>query len=172
MNIEILNVLYEQKSILQHLLELYHYDFSEIDGDELNEHGLYGYRYLDHYWTEEQRIPLFIKVDGKYAGFVLINDYHMGFHSSNINTRSIAEFFVMRKYRRKGVGAYVATTVFNRYPGPWEIRQTANNVAAQRFWRKVIDDYTHGQYKEIVLNDERWNGSIQLFKSTRQSGDE
>jgi predicted acetyltransferase len=172
MNIEIVEVPYEQKSILQHLLELYHYDFSEIDGDELNEYGLYGYKYLDQYWTEEGRIPLFIKVDGKYAGFVLINAYHLGFHASGMDTRSIAEFFVMRKYRHKGIGKYVAKTVFNRYPGSWEVRQTAANTAAQTFWRNVIREYTHGTYEEVVLHDERWNGPIQLFNTVERTTDE
>ena len=172
MHIEILEVHYDQKSVLQHLLELYHYDLSEIDGDELDEFGLYGYKYLDLYWTEEKRIPFFIKADGKYTGFVLINAYHLGFHSANANTRSIAEFFVMRKYRRKGIGAYVAKTIFDHYPGPWEVRQTATNGVAQTFWRKVIGDYTNGQYKEVVLDDEHWKGPVQLFNNATETTNE
>ena len=39
---------------------------------DVNDDGAYGYRYLDHYWTEEGRYAYFIKVSGKLAGFVMI----------------------------------------------------------------------------------------------------
>ena len=73
--LEIVPVSYEQKSILRNLLELYQYETSpfEEDGDgDVNDDGAYGYRYLDHYWTEDGRYAYFIKVSGKLAGFVMI----------------------------------------------------------------------------------------------------
>jgi len=95
---ELVQVQEEEKSVLQQLLELYAYDFSEYDGADLNEHGYYGYTYLDHYWTEAGRSPFFIKVDDQLAGLVLVSDYR--YVATDPATRSIAEFFVMRKYRR------------------------------------------------------------------------
>ncbi len=43
------------------------------------------------------------------------------------------EFFVMRKYRRKGVGEIVAREVFDRLPGTWEVGQIAPNEVARKF---------------------------------------
>lgn len=53
--------------------------------------------FLDHYWTEAGRHPYFIRVDGTLAGFVLIREIAMAYYS-------VAEFFVMKKYRNQGVG--------------------------------------------------------------------
>lgn len=49
MNIALEVVSYPQKSILRNLLELYAYDFTEFIPDDVDQHGLYGYKYLDHY---------------------------------------------------------------------------------------------------------------------------
>lgn len=53
-------VSYEDKLILQNLIQLYRYDSSEYDGHVLNKHGLYQYKYLDHQWTDEYRRTFFI----------------------------------------------------------------------------------------------------------------
>lgn len=49
MNVLLKKVPFEGKQVLMNLIELYQYDFSEFDKGDLNIHGLYGYRYLDHY---------------------------------------------------------------------------------------------------------------------------
>lgn len=147
------------KPILRQMLELCQYDASETDGSDLDLHGCFGYAYLDHYWVESGRHPFLVRADGRLAGFVLVNG-HVYLAGSE---RAIAEFFVMRKYRRRGVGKTAAFQIFDRFRGRWEIRQTATNLAAQVFWRKIITDYTAGQYHEIILHDERWQGPVQFF---------
>jgi predicted acetyltransferase len=50
----------------------------------------------------------------------------------------MSEFFVMRKYRRGGVGTALAREVFARFPGEWQVRQMTSNPAATAFWRRAI----------------------------------
>jgi predicted acetyltransferase len=50
----------------------------------------------------------------------------------------MAEFFVMRKYRRTGLGTEAARLVLGRFPGSWEVRQLEANVAGSNFWRSAI----------------------------------
>jgi len=57
MNIEIIPVEKDQKEILRNLLEKYEYDFSQYNQRDVNNLGLFGYDYLDNYWTEENRFP-------------------------------------------------------------------------------------------------------------------
>ena len=145
MEVKIESILLEQKSVLIQMMELYNYDFSVYSNDDVNEHGYYGYPYLDHYWTEDTRFPYFIRVDGRLAGFVLFRsccEYHR-----MANPHSIAEFFVMKKYRRKGVGKAAAVTIFDMHKGGWEVTQWTNNTPAQLFWNSVIEDYTGGAYR-------------------------
>ncbi|PGZ96630.1 GNAT family N-acetyltransferase [Bacillus pseudomycoides] len=159
MNLEIEEVNIENKAVLKNLLELYKYDFSEFDPEDVNEHGLYEYMYLDHYFTEENRFPFFIKVNGKYAGFALIREVE----ESNRTYYSMSEFFVMKKYRKSGVGKQAAFQLFCKFSGEWEVSEMEENVPAQSFWRKIISAYTNNEYREI--RKESWDGPIQVFIS-------
>jgi len=146
MNVDLEPVAYADKPVLRRMLQLYLYDFTEFSGDDVDQHGEFAYRYLDHYWApasdDGDRFPFFIRVDGRLAGFALVRlvDGH----------HEMAEFFVMRRYRRAGVGARAAKDLFSRFPGPWEVQQTAANVPAQSFWQRVIGDFTGGHYAERV----------------------
>lgn len=60
--------------------------------------------------------------------------------------RSIAEFLIMPKYRRAGVGTAAARDVPLRHPGRWEVRQVPGNEAAVAFWRHAIpSEFTERQ---------------------------
>lgn len=123
------------------------HDYHEFDGGDVNQHGLYAYRWLDHYWTGRGRYPFLITVGGKIAGFALVSD-RSDLGGDNV-PHSIAEFFVLRKYRGKGVGKDAARKIFSALPsGKWVITQTLTNTAAQRFWRAVIGEFTNGCFSE------------------------
>lgn len=147
--VQLLNV--QEKALLVRLMELYNYEFSVFDGDDINEYGYYGYNHIDDYWNEEGRFPYLIRVDGKIAGFALICP-HCDYRKEE-NAHSIGEFFVMLKYRRKGVGAKVAAGLFDRHPGRWEICYLRNNLPAGLFWEKVIERYTGGHYQICGTED-------------------
>ena len=164
MNIELVQVRRSEKSILRQLVELYNYDFSEYDQADVNAHGLYGYKYLDHYWTEESRHPFFITVDGQLAGFVLVNDHC--YVLEDAGARSVAEFFVMRKYRRKGVGQVVAGEVFAKFPGKWEVMQHGANLPSIHFWEKVVGKYTDNRFEKHAVSTEEWDGQALVFGSS------
>lgn len=135
---------YSGKSVMRRMLELYLYDFSEFTHDDLDEHGEFGYRYLDHYWAtnpDDERFPFFIRVGGKICGFALVR--------LKGGRYSMAEFFVMRAYRRGGIGSQAARAVFDRFPGDWDVWQLASNLAAQAFWRKVVGDFSGGAFTEL-----------------------
>jgi predicted acetyltransferase len=119
----------DEKPVLRHLLELYGHDFSELTGADVGADGRFGYRYLDAYWTDPARHPFLVRVDGRLAGFALVRSG---------SPHDMAEFFVMRKYRRGGVGAEAARAVFAAFPGEWQVRELHANVGAVAFWRDAI----------------------------------
>ena len=55
MKVELQLVKLEEREILSNLLEKYDYEFSQYDNRDVNKLGLYGYQYLDYYWTEKNR---------------------------------------------------------------------------------------------------------------------
>lgn len=147
------------RELIRRMMELYLYDFSEFEGDDLDEHGLYGFPYLDYFWHEPTHAAYIVTVDQRLAGFALI-DNRMAIEG---NERSMAEFFVLRKYRRRGVGAAAATRIFAELPGAWEVRVVPENLPAQAFWRTVISGYTAGHYTEVALDSDTWTGPAFCF---------
>lgn len=161
MNLQILPASIADKPALERLMELYCYDFSAFDGADVDAQGRFGYPYLDLYWTEEGRHPFLLRVDGKLAGFVLVNK-----HTLLPNSEwSVAEFFVMRKYRRHGIGKQAAHFIFDQFRGRWEVAQIASNPEARQFWRRVIGEYTEGKFEEMAFDEEKWKGTVQVFEN-------
>lgn len=141
--VELARVEEEQREILAHLIELYEYDFSEYENSDVNAYGLYGYSYLDYYWTEDKRYAYFIKVNGKLAGFVMVCGYC--YVSKDEETLFLSEFFVMKKYRRQGIGKYAALQILREHPGKWELTVHPNNPGSHKFWKKVISEAAKGE---------------------------
>lgn len=164
MNITLSIASLDEKSILRHLLELYSYEFSEFDHSDVDNHGLYGYNYLDNYWTEAGRYPFMIRIDNNLAGFVLVRTIT---EPDNNQYFSIAEFFIMKKYRKSGAGRNVAFQIFDRFHGSWQVAEIEENKPSQAFWRKIISEYTNENFTEIFRDDEQWHGPIQSFNNTK-----
>ena len=152
------------KAVLLALNEHYTYDFSELLGLDVGEGGSFGGARLDRHFEDPLCHPFFIRVDGKLAGFALHEGRSRLTGEEGVN--DVADFFVMRKYRKHGVGARAACALFERFAGPWEVRQVRANVGASAFWRKVIERYTGGAYEELEWDGERFHGVVQRFDKT------
>jgi predicted acetyltransferase len=119
-----------QQPILANLLQLYAHDFSDFHDIGLGEDGRYSYTQLPLYWTDPDRYPFLIRVDGNLAGFVLVSRCGDSF--------DMTEFFVIRAYRRQGIGILAAHKIWTRFPGNWEVRVMEQNQAGLRFWERAI----------------------------------
>ena len=146
---------------LRHLAQLYHYDFSEFMKADVAGDGLYRSIGFETSYRGDSFERYLIEVDGKLAGFVIVS-LGQAYRDPAEQVWWIDEFFVMRAYRRRGVGERAARELFKR-GGAWEVGQVAPNTAGQAFWRSIIDRYTNGAYEEIVLDDDRWRGPVQYF---------
>jgi predicted acetyltransferase len=152
-----------QERVLRRLMRLYVYDFSELMGLDVEEDGSFKIPELTSYWRDPWRHPFLLRVDGKLAGFALVHQRSR--LTGAEGTHDMAEFFVLRRYRRQGVGEKAARELFGRFRGPWEVRERAANVPAIAFWRRVIERHTGGQFREVSWADEAWQGPVQLFTS-------
>ncbi len=151
----------DERLPIARMLELYQHDLSDLWDQDLDVHGEYGYA-LDRYWGRPRHHPFVFQVAGKYAGLALVDDAV----KLPDNEFWLAQFFVIKKYRRRGIGGAAARQVFDRMRGRWEVGQMPKNLAAQAFWRRVISTYTDGRFIEHDLNDERWHGLLQCFDNS------
>ena len=125
----------DEAPTLRNLFELYAYDFSETVPLELHANGRFEVPVPDQWWDDAEHFPFFIRENERLYGFALARS------GSRITTATdvmdVAEFFVIRGARGKGVGAAAAHALFAAFPGRWEIRVRHNNTLAKRFWGRV-----------------------------------
>jgi predicted acetyltransferase len=160
--IELLRAAPSHRSLLRQIYELYCHDFSPMTRADIGDDGYWtGDDFLDP-WPGDLHIYL-IKADRRWAGFAWVA--WGGYADPRANNYLMDEFFVLRKYRRRGVGEWAAVWLFNHYPGTWEVGEIPENVEAQQFWRTVISRYTGGHFREVTVNNESWRGPVQIFSS-------
>ena len=150
MKTEIVRVTREQRDTLANLLEKYNYEFSQYDKRKFGEDGLFGYKYLDCYFTEKSRYAYFIYCGGELAGFALLNKYP---ELDRPIDWSVAEFFVAYNFRRQGVATEAVRQIFEKHKGFYHIKYHRKNEASVRLWQSVAKMYSNGKYELAVGNE-------------------
>lgn len=165
-DIKLIPATLEDYPIIQNLARFYAYDIAEhyghVKGWEMEDDGLYGVG-LDYkrYWESKDTFPFLVRYQNELAGFVIVDKNG----SDETIEFNMAQFFILRLYKSRGLGKYIATLCFDKFPGIWEVMVMPENENAYRFWRNVIKSYTHNQFVEYTKGIERFNNeSRNLFK--------
>ena len=146
-----------ERPLFAQLAEFYLYDFTGFAAWDVGEDGRFGRdAWPRSLWERDGRHPLLLRVRGRPAGFAVVDERSP--LPGGEDRRYVAEFFVLRRYRRLGYGAAMAGAIFDRIPGRWHVLQMEQNTAAQAFWRRVIGGYTGGRYTEFVHRGEPVQG--------------
>jgi predicted acetyltransferase len=106
---------------------------------------------LQRWLVDRSATLLTILIDQKPGGFAMVARET---HATRAADLRMAEFFVARDHRRRGVGRDAVRLILDRFAGRWEIVEYSRNPAAIKFWRKVVAAYTNGDFRERVLNGE------------------
>lgn len=154
----------EEYTLLDRLVQFYLYDISVCAGADLDSAGVFADPALESFWATNGHTALLLRLGLTIVGFAFVGN------SSQVQTafggHCCDALFVLRRYRRRGLGQAAAHTIFTDFPGEWEIAAPANNPPAQSFWRAVIDRFTQGQYSERWLQTATFRGNIQSFVAT------
>jgi predicted acetyltransferase len=125
-------------ALLGNLLELYAHELSDVFPDlVLGPDGRFGYPQLPLYWSESgRRFAFVIRADGQVAGFVLVTRGSPATEDPEVF--DVSEFFVLRRYRRVGVGRWAAQLLWHRLPGRWTVRVAEGNGGGRSFWASLL----------------------------------
>lgn len=157
----------EERPLLERLAQFYIYDFSELEpaqSDELDFDARGGYDaepLIADYWSDPDRHPLLIRVGDKIAGFALINTHS---HRGGRVERNMAEFFVARKFRRRGVAREAVRQILALYPGRWEVAAAERNATAKAFWPGAIAAAGVSGLTRVEGDGAHWRGPIWIFE--------
>ena len=148
---------------LRRLMQLYFYDFMDFSDMQINSDGTFG----DPNFIEEQFGPnhasYVLRSRGTLAGFAIVSP--RSYRTGKSGVTDMAQFFVMRGYRRKGIGRTAAISLFERHPGAWEVRVMEENLGAEAFWRSAIWRYTNGAFKVSETDVPNDPGTLFSFTS-------
>ncbi|GLS90191.1 hypothetical protein GCM10007916_12580 [Psychromonas marina] len=150
MEVSLNEIKLESRHVLENLFPYYIYDMSEYMGWAPSESGLFTYNAdsLDLYWNRSDHFPFFIYVGEELAGFVLIRKY-----PENESVYDIAQFFVLRKFKGKGVGKKSLELVVGLFPGKWQIRVLIENDGALIFWQSAVANIVGEHYEQTKSID-------------------
>jgi ribosomal-protein-alanine N-acetyltransferase len=150
---------------IQNMGRFYVYDMSEYlgkeEGWEIPEDGLYECIDFKKYWEDKSSFPFLVRYQNEIVGFVIIDkkgsDSEIDFN--------MAQFFILRKFKNKGIGSYIAQECFKKFPGIWEVMVIPGNEGAYRFWRAAIKNYTQNNFTEYTRDIPHFNNSRKnIFK--------
>ncbi|MCC6920479.1 MAG: GNAT family N-acetyltransferase [Alphaproteobacteria bacterium] len=157
-----------ERPLVEGLFQFYAYDFSEFAAPDspdfdFDASGRFApYAYLDSYWREEGRVPLLIRIDGRLAGFALLNRHS---HRGGAIERNMAEFFVARRFRRRGVAQEALRRILADFPGAWEIAVSERNTGALAFWPRAIAAAGIAGVARVEGDGTQWRGPIYCFRA-------
>ena len=151
----------KDESVLGNLLELYQHDMSEYTPGDVDADGRFALVDVQRYLEDSLCAAHFFLIDGAYAGFGLVDQDVLLPESQ----RRMAEFFVLRKYRRKGIGARAARHIFDQTRCKWEVAELIQNAPAIDFWRRLLFSYANGALAEHELHRDHWSAYVQCFDS-------
>lgn len=163
MNIQLIKVLEKDKATLWNLLQFALYDGSFYVDNDINEQGVFEYKWFDTYFEDDTRFAYFIKKENHIVGFVMINGNLKTSHVGN--AQAIAEFLILPQYRKHHIGKTVAHRIFDMFDGDWEVQPMENNIGAYQFWNKVIKEYSNNNYQIQTIENEE---DIFLFQSKKK----
>lgn len=149
--LEILPASIEDYPAIQNMARFYLYDMSKFchQGSKdwaIPEDGLYVCNDFKSYFEAADRKAYLVKIKQELAGFVLLNkkgtckntDWNMG------------EFFILGRFQKQGFATQTAYQIWRSHPGHWEIAVIPENMPALSFWRKSINEFTQGNYQEVI----------------------
>jgi predicted acetyltransferase len=154
-----------QESILANLLELYMHDMSEAFPLRISDEGRFGYAWLPTYWAEpERRFPYLIRSENAgLLGFVLTTIGSPG--SEDPDALDVAEFFVLRRFRRSKVGTTAIQMLWDQRPGHWVVRVSEGNPEGRSFWPNVVSAYTGGVFEEKRIPGRHYHWRVYELES-------
>lgn len=149
--IELLQTTVDQAELIRNLYQFYAYESSDWEAEDVEVDGRFyiNEEHLARYWQSPGWGAHLILVDGFIAGFVLIERSEL----VGLEATELADLFILKRYRRQGIGKAVAQQLLCSGAGDWLLRCYAMDPPAVAFCRAVLADLPRAS-RAIELDDE------------------
>ncbi|HFD0826701.1 TPA: GNAT family N-acetyltransferase [Legionella pneumophila] len=133
------------------MARFYVYDRTKYLRWECPETGMFECIYFKHYFEEPEQHAFLVKIDHELAGFVLLDKTKL---IEKIDW-SMGEFFILAKFQSNGIGGQAAREIFSRFLGKWSVAVMPENLGAVKFWRKIINEVSKGEFTEVFKTEKK-----------------
>lgn len=143
--------------LLGNLLELYIHDLSAVFDVTLGPQGRFGYPQLESYLSgSDDKLPFLIRCQDVVAGFALVTRGSPVVADPDVF--DLAEYFVLRRFRGRGLGRSAAGLLWDRLPAVWTVRAAVIHADAVAFWRGAVTAYAGAGASESMHHrgDKDW----------------
>ncbi len=135
MHLEICAHTGEHKAVIWNVFQFYCYETSVEDEYDLEANGLYALsdEYFAQYWSDPRWSAHLLRWDGAIAGFALI-EASEALHGA----QELADLFVLKRFRRRGIARDVALHFMVRRSVPWTVVVFDEAQEARAFWSSMF----------------------------------
>ena len=136
MQIELIPTDVEQLPLIRNLYQFYAYESSDWEQEDIEVDGRFYIHepHLQRYWQEPDWSAQLILVDGFIAGFLLIERSDL----PGIEALEFADLFILKKYRRQGIGRALVQQVIVAGGGSWLVSFYEQDTLARQFWQCLL----------------------------------
>lgn len=136
MQIELIPTDVEQLPLIRNLYQFYAYESSDWEQEDIEVDGRFYIHepHLQRYWQEPDWSAQLILVDGFIAGFLLIERSEL----PGIEALEFADLFILKKYRRQGIGRALVQQVIVAGGGSWLVSFYEQDTLARQFWQCLL----------------------------------
>jgi len=151
MEVSVTTIGLNERQILENLYQYYVCSLSKVADIEVSESGRFQFNrnIFNPYFTKPTHVPYVIKVGQSLAGFALVRRY-----PADTNLWDIEQYFVLPKYKGKGVGKKAFELLVCTHLGRWQLRVLKENQNALYFWLSAIRAVTKYEPKVTTAVDE------------------
>ncbi|APO82098.1 GNAT family N-acetyltransferase [Pseudomonas asiatica] len=148
--IELLATTADQAPLIRNLYQFYAYESSDWEQEDVEVDGRFYIHdeHLQRYWQADGWGAYLVLADGFIAGFVLVERSEL----PGIDAFELADLFILKKYRRQGIGRAVALQLLGG-EGDWLMRCYAQDTPAVAFCNTVLAELSRPA-QPIALDDE------------------
>ena len=141
----------DQAPLIRNLYQFYSYESSDWEQEDVEVDGRFYIHdeHLHRYWQDDGWGAYLVLADGFIAGFVLVERSEL----PGIDALELADLFILKKYRRQGIGQAVALQLLGG-EGDWLLRCYAHDAPAVAFCKAVLANLSRPA-QAITLTDEQ-----------------
>ncbi|QVM93510.1 GNAT family N-acetyltransferase [Pseudomonas entomophila] len=149
--LELLQTGPDQADLVRNLYQFYAYESSDWEQEDVEVDGRFYIHepHFERYWQSPGWSATLVLVDGFIAGFVLVERSEL----PGIDAFELADLFILKKYRRLGIGRAVARQFLCEGDADWLLRWHGADAVATQFCRALLADLPRAT-REIALDDE------------------